>query len=85
MSVLGPADLRRPENFHKITRHRLVEIIEVFSKIQVMKQSRCSRPVGVPAAPDSLAVALIANDQLLEGGDVETRSRPRPALLQSSS
>ena len=63
MSVLVSANLPRPENLHEITRLRLVEIIEVSSKLQLMKKARRAGAICIPATPDAFAVMLIADDQ----------------------
>src|SRR6266496_2247366 len=65
MSMLVSADLARPENFHEIPRFRLIEIIEVLSELQLVKETGCAGPVCVPTAPDTFAIALISNDQSL--------------------
>ena len=81
MSVLVSPDLPRPENFHEIARFRLIEVIEVLSKLQLVKQTGCARPICIPAAPDAFAIALISDDQSLQRGIIEAaagRARAKP-------
>ncbi len=63
MSVLVSTDLPGPENFHEVTRLRPVEIIEVLSKLQLMKKAGRAGAICIPATPDAFAVMLIADDQ----------------------
>ena len=65
MPMLVSPDLPRPEDFHEITRFRLIEVIEVLSELQLVKETGCAGPVCVPAAPDAFAIVLIADDQSL--------------------
>ncbi len=62
MSVLVSPDLARPENLHEIARLRLIEVIEVLPKLQLMKKAGRAWPIRIPPAPDSFAVALISDD-----------------------
>ena len=73
--------LARPENFHEIARSRLIEVIEVLAKLQLVKKTRCAGSVGIPAAPDSLAIALIPNDEPLQGGVIEMKIASRAQSL----
>jgi hypothetical protein len=73
MPVLEFADFGRPENFHEIARHRFFKIVEIFSEVQFVKQSRRPRAVRIPASPDAFAVALVANDQLLERAEIQAQ------------
>jgi len=62
MSVLVSPDLARPENLHEIARLRLIEVIEILPKLQLMKKAGRAWPIRIPPAPDSFAVALISDD-----------------------
>ena len=52
MSVLVSSHLPRPENLHEIARLRLIEIIEVLSKPELVKKAGRAGSVCVPSAPD---------------------------------
>src|SRR4029453_2585556 len=58
ISVLVSSHLPRPENLHEIARLRLIEVIEVLSKLQFVKKAGCAGSVCVPSAPDAFAIAL---------------------------
>jgi hypothetical protein len=73
MPVLVSSDLARPENFHEIARLGVIEVVKVWAEPQLVKEARGSRAVGVPAAPDSLAIVLIPNDKPLQGGVIEMK------------
>ena len=73
MPVLVSTDLPGPENLHEIARLGLVEIIEVLSKLQLMKKTGRAGAICVPATPDAFAIMLIADDQSLKRGIVETK------------
>ena len=63
MPVFVSTDLPGPENFHEVTRLRPVEIIEVLSKLQLIKKAGRAGAICIPATPDAFAVMLIADDQ----------------------
>jgi len=63
MSVLVSTHLPGPENFHEVTRLRPVEIIEVLSKLQLIKKAGRAGAICIPATPYAFAVMLIADDQ----------------------
>src|SRR5438132_3912566 len=73
MSVLVSSDRARPENFHEIARFCLIDIVEVSAEAQLVEQTRGTRSIRVPPAPNAFAVALVANDQALKGAVVETK------------
>ena len=73
MSVLISSHLARPENFHEVTRLRLVDIVEISTKPQLVKQARRARAISVPSSPDVFSIVLVANDQMLEGAIVQTK------------
>ena len=73
MSVLISSHLARPENFHEVTRLRLVDIIEIPTKPQFVKQTRRARAICVPSSPDVFSIVLVAYDQMLEGAIVQTK------------
>src|SRR5438046_5385638 len=80
MSVLIFSHLPRPENLHEIARFRLIEVVEVLPKPELVKKTGCARSVCVPSAPDTFAVALISNDESLQRGIIEV---PLPVRAQS--
>ena len=73
MSVLIFSHLARPENFHEITRLRLINIREISTKLQFVKQTRRARAISVPSSPDVFSIVLVANDQMLEGAIVQAK------------
>ena len=73
MSVLVSSHLARPENFHEIARLGLIDIVEISTKPQLVKQTRGARAICVPAAPDAFSIVLIANDQAFKRAVVETK------------
>ncbi len=73
MAVLASAYLLRPEYFHEIARLRVVKVIEVLAQPQFVKKPGCPRAICVPATPDSFAIVLIANNELLERGEIEMK------------
>lgn len=73
MSVLVSSHLSRPENLHEIARLRLIDIVEIATEAQFMKQTRGARAICVPAAPDAFSIVLIANDQAFKRAVVETK------------
>ena len=82
--MLAFAHLPRPENFHEIARLRLLEIIEVLSKLQPVKKASRARPICIPASPDAFAVALISDYQSLQGGVIEVQLASRAQRLDRS-
>src|SRR5260370_16979569 len=81
MSVLTSAHLPRPKYFHKIAGARLVEIIKIAAKSELVKEAGCPLAVGIPATPNSFAIMLITNDELLECGEIEVQFSPRATRL----
>ena len=73
MSVLVSSHLARPENFHEVTRLRLVDIVEISTKPQLVEETRRARAISVPSSPDVFSIVLVANDQMLEGAIVQTK------------
>ena len=73
VSVLVSSHLARPENFHEITRLRLIDIVEISTEPQLVKQTRGARAICVPAAPDAFSIALVTNDQALKRAVVQTK------------
>src|SRR4029077_11129901 len=65
--------LARPENFHEITRLRLIDIVKISTEPQLVKQTRGARAICVPPAPDAFSIALVTNDQALERAVVQTK------------
>ena len=85
MSVLGFAYVPRPENFHEVARLRLVEFVEILAQPQFVKETRSSRSVCIPPAPDAFAIALISNDQVFQSGVIETKLTLRAQGLNGSN
>src|SRR6267143_708839 len=77
MAVLGAAYFWRPENFHEIAGLRFGEIIEILSEVHLVEEPSCSRPVGVPSAPDAFAIALTADYEAFARGVIEMEKTPR--------
>jgi len=73
MSVLVSSHLARPENFHEVTRPRLVDIVEISAKPQLVKETRRARAIGIPSSPDAFSIVLVANDQALKRGVIQTK------------
>jgi len=71
--VLVSANRPRPENFHEITRLRLIDIVEISTEPQLVKQARSARAICVPAAPDAFSIPLVANDQAFKRTVVQTK------------
>jgi hypothetical protein len=44
----------------------LIDIVEISTKPQLVKQTRSARAICIPAAPHTFSVALVANDQPLK-------------------
>ena len=73
MTVLVSSHLARPENFHEVTRLRLVDIVEVSTEPQLVKETRGARAISIPSSPDVFSIVLVANDQMLERAIVQTK------------
>ena len=71
MTVFAPTDILVPKNFHEIARLRLREIRKVSSESEFVKQAASSGAVGVPAAPNPFAIALVANHKLVQRCKIE--------------
>ena len=71
--AFAATDTFRPEDFHEIARLRFREAIEIAAEAEFMKKAGCPRAVCIPAAPNSFAIVLISNDQLIERGEVELK------------
>src|SRR5262249_6329902 len=67
MAMFAATHLGRPKDLHEIARLSLREIIKVAANIQLVEKAGGAGTVGVPAAPNSLAIALIADHELIEG------------------
>ena len=76
MSVLVSSHLARPENFHEVTRLGLVDIVEISTKPQLVKETRRPWAIGIPSSPDAFSIVLVANDQALKGAIVQTKLTP---------
>ena len=75
--MLTFANLARPKYFHEIARPRLVKIVKILAKLQLVKKTCRAWSVCVPSAPDPFAIALISNDQLVKRGEIEMKLAPR--------
>src|SRR5437870_13613840 len=71
VTALAPAHVFVPKDFHEVARLRLRKIGEVVTEPELMEQARRAGTVCIPAAPNSFAVALVADDQLIQGGEIE--------------
>src|SRR4029077_21196233 len=80
VAVFGSTDFRRPEYFHEITRLRLGKIVKILPDAELIEKARRSRSIRIPASPNSLAIALPANQQLLQRREIESEL---PAIAQS--
>ena len=63
----------RPENLHEIAGLRLIDIVEISTEAQFVKQARGSRAICVPPAPDAFSIVLVAYDQTLKRAIVQTK------------
>ena len=75
VAAFAPADVIVPENFHEIARLRLREIGEVVAEAELVKQTRSSGSVRIPATPNTFAILLIANDELIQRREIELAVR----------
>lgn len=82
--MLASAHLLRPEYFHEVARLRVVKIVEVLAQPQFVKKPGCPWAIRVPATPDSFAIVLIANDELVERGEIEVQLSARAKCLDGS-
>jgi len=73
MSVLVSSHLARPENFHEVTRFRLIDVVEIATKPQLVKETRRARAIRVPSSPNAFSIVLVANDQAFKRGVVQTK------------
>ena len=73
MPVLVSSHLAGPENFHEVTRLRLVDIVEISTKPQLVKETRRPWAIGIPSSPDAFSIVLVANDQALKRGVIQTK------------
>jgi hypothetical protein len=78
------SDLARPENLHEVARPGLIEIVKVPTDPQLVKKTGSTWSICVPAAPDSFAIALIANDQFFQGSILEMQVASRAQRLDWS-
>ena len=75
--MLTFANLARPKYFHEIARLRLVKIIKILAKPQLVKKTCSAWSVCVPSAPGPFAIVLISNDELLQSSKIELKLSPR--------
>ena len=73
MSVLVSANCAGPEDFHEVARLGSIDIVEVSTEPQLVKQTRSAWAICVPAAPNAFPIALVANDQTLKGGIIQIK------------
>ena len=73
MSVLVSSHLSRPEDFHEIARLGLIDIVEVSTEPQLVKETRRAWAIRVPASPDAFSIVLVANDQTLKRGVIQSK------------
>jgi hypothetical protein len=84
MSMLVLPNFPRPEDFHKIARLCPIEVIEVLSKLQLVKKAGSAGSVCVPSAPDAFSIALISNNQSLQRGIIELQLTARTQSFDRS-
>jgi hypothetical protein len=75
--MLVLSNFSRPEDFHEIAWLRAIEVIEVLSKLQLVKKAGGAGSVSVPSAPDAFPIVLISNNQSLQRGIVEVQLTAR--------
>src|SRR5258708_35232002 len=80
MAPFAPTDIFVPENFHEIARLRLRKVGEISSESELVKQTRGSGSVRIPATPNAFAVVLVANHKLVQGGEIKLEL---PTIAQS--
>src|SRR4051794_31128574 len=85
MAALRFSDLLRPEDLHEVTWLGFGEVIEIPTQAKFMKQSRGPGAVSVPSSPDSFAVALIANHELVKRGKIELELPVSPQLFKRAN
>ncbi len=73
MSVLVSSYLARPENLHEVTRLRLVDVVEISTQSQFVKQTRRARAICVPSSPYVFSIVLVANDQMLKRAKIQIK------------
>lgn len=73
MPVLVSADRAGPENFHEITGLRLIDIVEISTEPQLVKQASGAGTICVPSSPDAFSIVLVANDQPLKRAIIQTK------------
>src|SRR5262249_28004944 len=61
MAALEFADFIVPPDLHEITRARLGPIGKIAPKLQFREEPRRAGTIGIPAAPEALAIALAMN------------------------
>lgn len=79
MPALAPAHVFVPENLHEIAGPGLLKLDKVVADAKLVEQACRARPVRVPAAPNALAIVLIANNQLVQRREIELQI---PAITQ---
>lgn len=84
MSMFTLAYLLRPENLHEIAGPGLIEIVEVWAETEFVKKPGGAGSIRVPTTPNSFAVVLIANDEVVEGRKVERKLSTRTQRLNRS-
>src|SRR5438045_9160450 len=77
MTVLGPADFRRPKNFHKVAGLRLGEVVEVFAEVHFVEEESSARAIGVPSHPDAFAIELAADKETFTRDNIQPRRSGR--------
>lgn len=82
MTALSPSHLIAPEDFHEITGLRLSEIDKVAADPKLMEEAGCPWSVRIPTAPNAFPVVLIANDQLVEGREIQMQIAAIPERLK---
>src|SRR4029079_3600168 len=70
MTMLGATHLGRPEYLHEIAGLRLRKVVEVLADAKFVKQACRAGTIRIPAAPNSFAITLAPNHQLLQRREI---------------
>jgi hypothetical protein len=82
VAVLCAADFRGPEYFHEIAGFCALEVGEVGAEAEFVEEAGGAGAVGVPAAPDTFAIALaVVDDEGFHGIGVELEAAIALELL----
>lgn len=82
--MLVSADRTRPENLHEVTGFGLIDVVEIWTQPQLVKQTRSAGPICIPPTPDALSIVLVADDQALQRAVVKTKLATLPQSFDRS-